>query len=247
MAIHRTEMRGTQANLSAALPPRTLVGVRFGRFAVHRNVPFWNSRARPTIAPRGGVRRAAQRAPAHCSSAIGRAVADVGFGASTVPREIASMASCASGESCLSSRTAATGTRRSRPAYPNAMSPRVSLCPSWRTLIPRMNAASCGRRSCRLTSPTSAGARLIRASRAGAYVPRICNRSACEPCYRNATDPRANPRKSTVSGCAIVRTLAQDLCPLLRGSARTFSVGVCMARPGLEPGTPRFSVVCSTN
>jgi len=108
------------------------------------------------------------------------------LGASTVLCAIVSMASCASGECCLSSRNTAIGIRRRRPAYPNAMSPRVSLWPSWRTLSPRMNAASYGRRSCRGASSISAGARLMRALRVGACGARSCNRSAYDRCCKTS-------------------------------------------------------------
>jgi hypothetical protein len=47
---------------------------------------------------------------------------------------------------------------------------------------------------------------------------------------------------------AIYRTKKTDLGELLVLLERLdFQDFLVMARPGLEPGTPRFSVVCSTN
>jgi hypothetical protein len=240
--------------LSAVYPLRTPFDVRFAAVDVHRT----DSSRRPgTAIIVSGVEdagRTVRSAPAHCSSGTGRAVHDVGLGTATAPCVIASIASCARGDCFMISRTSATGTRRSRPAYPKAMSPRVRRCPSCRTLSPRRMAASYGWRSCRHTfraTPDPGVMRLFPAKglRQAPQLPQTTirrNRNGTDRCNRTATVRGAVARKCPHSACAIVRSPAQALCLHLRSFARTFPLCVCIGAPGFEPGTSPTRTVRAT-
>ena len=151
MGFDRAEMVATYGILWPVCPPRTPFDVRFAPVDVHRTDLSRRPGTAIIVSRAEDAGRTVRSAPAHCSSGIGRAVHDVGLGTATAPCVIASIASCARGDCFMISRTSATGTLRSRPAYPKAISPRVRRCPSCRTLSPRRKAASYGWRSCRHT------------------------------------------------------------------------------------------------
>ena len=245
MGFDRAEMVATNGILWPVCPPRTPFDVRFAPVDVHRTDLSRRPGTAIIVSRAEDAGRTVRSAPAHCSSGIGRAVHDVGLGTATAPCVIASIASCARGDCFMISRTSATGTLRSRPAYPKAISPRVRRCPSCRTLSPRRKAASYGWRSCRHTLRATPDPRVMcvfpaKGLRQGPAVQHTTgrrNRKATDRRNRIATVRGAIARKCPHSACAIVRSPAQAFCLHLRSFARTFLLCVCIGAPGFEPGT----------